>query len=350
MAGRLNAGRRKILVAALLITLPLQAHTSSAAPLPSKENIDSEILHKLETIGQHVSINYQGGAMLSLATGGFSSAATLAKPWYQFALPFSEGHNPDLAHGHVEFNAGKMDPFLFFDQNAIVGDETHGFINQSFVHNPLLNTDNDAGLDAFGFTPGIHLAYVDEANAPITYGISVGIFSASDDANLKSPLVVVQAETTQRFFGGLGGHYRLYIWNNGQGVDIDGTIRPHKGIGLSVDQQVGDDISLFGRYGYQIQGNVKFNQTVTVGAEFSGTSWLRSGDTLGVALGWLNSSNKFRQASTANGPEQLVEIFYRYQFNKFITISPDFQYIRNPGGDKTSSAFAAYGLRTQIHF
>jgi len=282
------------------------------------------------------------------------STVTLAEAWYQFTLPLPVGGNPGLSRQHMEFNIGKMDPFVFFDQNAIVDDETRGFINQSFVHNPLLDTGGDAGLDDFGFTPGVRLAYVNEVDNPVTYGLSVGVFGAGDNAsfkgNLKSPFVIVQAETEQRFFGGLGGQYRLYAWNNGQGVDIDGAVRPHSGIGFSMDQQVGDYISMFGRYGHQFQGNVEFNQTVTIGAEFGGAYWERSGDALGIALGWLNSSGEFRQTSTANGSEQLAEIFYRYRFNDFIALSPDFQYVRHPGGDKASSGFAAYGLRTQINF
>jgi len=473
MAGRLNTDRRKVLVVALLSTLLFQAHTAFAAPLSGKEDANSKILRKLETIEQRVrkleadkaelkralkkpyisseepevaarlkavesqvmsyrqaartveslegisagggftmvaqgragptrdkdkdsAINYRADATVSLPAGEFGNAkgfifthfrmgaglglenpdgafsslniasfqrpnsiasdstVTLAEAWYQFDLPLPVGGNPDLSRDHVEFNIGKMDPFVFFDQNAIVDDETRGFINQSFVHNPLLDTGVDAGLDVFGFTPGVRLAYVNEVDAPITYELSVGVFGAGDNAsfkgNLKAPFVIVQAETAQRFFSGLGGHYRLYVWNNGQGVDIDGTVRSHKGIGLSMDQQVGDYISLFGRYGYQIQGNVKFNQTVTGGAEFGGAYWGRSGDALGIALGWLNSSDEFRRVSGASGSEQLAEVFYRYRFNKFIALSSDFQYVRHPGGDKASSGFAAYGLRTQINF
>ena len=282
------------------------------------------------------------------------STVTLAEAWYQFTLPLPVGGNPDRSYRHLEFNIGKMDPFVFFDQNAISDDETRGFINQSFVHNPLLDTGNDAGLDHFGFTPGIRMAYVYDVYRPITYELSVGVFGAGNNAsfkgNLKSPFIIIQAETAQRFFSGLNGHYRLYVWNNGQGVDIDGAVRSHKGIGLSMDQQVGDYIALFGRYGHQLQGKVKFNQTVTVGAEIRGASWGRSGDAVGVALGWLNSSNEFRQVSAASGAEQLAEVFYRYRFNKFIAISSDFQYVRYPGGNKASSGLAAYGLRTQINF
>ncbi len=303
------------------------------------------------------------GAFSSLNTTSFQrpnsiasdSTVTLAEAWYQFSLPLPLGGNPDRSYKHLEINIGKMDPFAFFDQNTVSDDETRSFINQSFVHNPLLDTGNDAGLDHFGFSPGIRMAYVYDVYRPITYELSVGVFGAGNNAsfkgNLKSPFIIIQAETAQRFASGLNGHYRLYVWNNGQGVDVDGAIRPHKGIGLSMDQQVGSFVSIFARYGHQLQGNVKFNQTVTAGAEISGGYWGgRSGDAVGVALGWLNSSNGYRQVSAASGAEQLAEAFYRYRFNRFIAISSDFQYVRHPGGNKASSGFAAFGLRTQIDF
>ena len=44
------------------------------------------------------------------------------------------------------------------------------------------------------------------------------------------------------------------------------------------DQRVGDGITLFGRYGNLVKGELPFNQAVAVGAQFSGSYWDRGAD------------------------------------------------------------------------
>ncbi|VAX10226.1 hypothetical protein MNBD_GAMMA26-2590, partial [hydrothermal vent metagenome] len=115
----------------------------------------------------------------------------------------------------------------------------------------------------------------------------------------------------------------------------------------------------------QIEGEVTFDQALTLGAEFGGSYWGRGGDALGVALGWLNTSDEFQRESLtvdadadgtpdygyrASGDEQVAELYYRYRLNNQFELSPNLQYIRNPGGDRSASDVAAFGLRTQWNF
>ena len=328
-------------------------------------------------MGQGLGLENPGGAFSSVNATSFQrpgseasdSTVLLAQAWYQLNVPLPLGGNPDLSRRHVEFNFGKMDPFVFFDQNAIADDETRGFINQAFVHNPLLDAGGDVGVDEFGFTPGLRLAYVDDFYKPQQYAVSLGVFGAGNgasfDDSLDSPFVIMQAETEQRLFGGLAGNYRLYAWRNGRGADFDGTTTAHSGVGLSLNQQVADYTTLFGRYGSQIEGKVAFDQALTLGAEFGGSYWGRGADALGAALGWLRISDDFRRASptvdadadgtadygySAGGSEQLAELYYRYRLNSQFELSPNLQYVRNPGGDETASAVKALGLRAQLSF
>jgi carbohydrate-selective porin OprB len=261
-----------------------------------------------------------------------------------------------------------MDPFAFFDQNAVVDDETRGFVNQAFVHNPLLDISGDIGVDEFGFSPGLRFAYINETSDPQTYGLSVGLFAAGDGASyndsFNSPFVIAQAETHQRFFG-LDGNYRLYVWRNNQGIDYDGVTTDHSGVGLSMDQRMGDYTRLFARYGVQTRGKVRFDQALTLGSEFGGSYWNRGADAIGVALGWLKTSDDFRRDSLtvdangdtvpdygyrASGAEQLTELYYRYHFNKQVALSPNLQLIRNPGGNDQADDVKAAGVRLQINY
>ena len=288
------------------------------------------------------------------------STVLLAQAWYQLDIPLPLGGNPDLSREHLELNVGKIDPFMFFDQNSIADDETHGFINQSFVHNPLLDVGGDIGVDDFGFTPGIRAAWVNDALSPAKYSVSMGVFGAGDGASfedsLSRPLTIVQIDTKQNVFIGLSGNYRLYYWHNANARDLNDNQQSHAGIGLSIDQKVDDYLTLYTRLGWQTQGEVKFDRAITLGADFGGSYWQRAGDAIGLSFGYLALSDDYKKRSldlmgfSANASEQIAEIYYRYRINSQLTVSPNVQVIRHAGGDKQASTLSAYGLRAQLNF
>ena len=328
-------------------------------------------------MGQGLGLENPGGAFSSLNSTSFQrpgsessdSTVLLAQAWYQLDVPLPLGGNPDLSRRHIEFNFGKMDPFVFFDQNAIADDETKGFVNQAFIHNPLLDVGGDVGVDEFGFTPGLRLAYVDDFYKPQHYSVSLGVFGSgqgtSFDDSLDSPFIIVQADTEQRLFGGLVGNYRLYAWRNGRGQDFDGAVSSHTGVGLSFNQQIADYATLFLRAGVQTGGDVPFDRALTLGGEWGGSYWSRGADALGVAFGWLQTSDEFRRASLtvdadadgspdygyrASGAEQVTELYYRYRLNRQFELSPNLQYIRRPGGNGRADGISAFGLRAQLSY
>lgn len=243
------------------------------------------------------------------------------------------------------------------------GGGVDSFMNQSLVHNPLLDTGGDVGVDGLGFSPGVRVAYIDQANKPEKNAVSFGMFESGRGASFQDsmdfPFWIGQVETTRRLFGGLEGNYRLYGWRNGRGHDYDGTEAAHTGIGVSIDQKVADYVSLFGRYGYELDGQVRFDQALTVGAQISGNYWGRGADALDLGLGLLKVSDDFKRDSltldadgdgTAEGMEQVAEIFYRYRLMPKLELSPNAQYIRQPGGNASAADAYAVGLRAQVTY
>jgi hypothetical protein len=301
------------------------------------------------------------------------STALLAQAWYQLDVPMPfGGHKPD-SREHLEINVGKIDPFVFFDQNAAADDESAKFLNNVFVHNPLLDSGGDAGVDAYGFTPGIRIAYHNETGKPESWGMSLGVFGAGNGAGYErsftSPFVIGQLEFGSKFFGGLSGTYRLYAWRNGQSTayknESDTATEHHSGWGASIDQRIGDATTMFGRYGQNTGGKVRFNRALTLGAEFGGNYWNRSADSLGVAFGWLRTSKDFRDNSStldanadgtpdfdyaATGSEKLAEIYYKFYLNKNLELTPGFQVIRQPGGDNFASTLKVINFRAKASF
>ena len=167
--------------------------------------------------------------------------------------------------------------------------------------------------------------------------------------------VIAQIETAARI-NYLPGNYRLYTWTNGRAEGYDGNTRRHSGVGLSVDQKVTDDLTLFARYGHHTTGRVLFDRALTVGAELDGSDWGRGADSVGIAFGSLRTSKDYRADSLAiagyeaTGSERQFELYYRYRLNDAVELSPDLQWISHPGGDAGADSVKVAGVRAKLSF
>ena len=308
-----------------------------------------------------------------LGLGAENSVALLAQAWYQASIPLPLGGFKPASKQKLEITVGKMDPFVFFDQNAVAGDETRQFLNSAFVHNPLLDAGGDIGVDANGFAPGLRFSLLDTSDKLESWRVSLGLFGAGEkganyQGSLGAPLVMLQAETAKRFFGGLLGNYRAYVWSNPQAVPfafdlplVDTSLTAperHSGWGLSMDQRVGDGMTLFARWGQQTTGQVKFDRALTLGFEANGSYWSRGGDSLGLGLGWLRTSDAYRNykltdptdPQTLNESENVAELYYRWRVAKQFELTPSLQFIGNSGGDAGATDVRIFSLRSQFTF
>ena len=127
----------------------------------------------------------------------------------------------------------------------------------------------------------------------------------------------------------------------------------HTGVGFSVDQRVGDGITLFGRYGKLTKGQLPFDQalrpaprsTVRTGvAAATRSAWAAPGCapvtstgspvSLPVALGRDSDDNCTGAFNyNASGAEKVAEIYYRYRISPQFDLTPDFQWIGRPGAN-----------------
>lgn len=301
-----------------------------------------------------------------------SSAMMLAQAWYQMDIPMPFGGFKPHSRETLSVNFGKMDPFAFFDQNAAANDETRQFLASAFVHNALLDNPLAAnvGADGFGFSPGMRVSYFNWGAKPETYRLSLGVFGAGRSASFsdafKSPFVILQAETSRRFFSGLEGNYRVYAWRNGQAPTfVQGETAAHDGLGISVDQRFDDGITVFGRLGTGRGKGLPFDRSIGIGAEFNGGYWARGADAIGLALGANRTSHDFRARSAtldadgdgapdygfaATGWEQVLEAYYRFRVHQGFELTPDFQYIRQPAGNPDARAVKIIGMRANLAF
>jgi high affinity Mn2+ porin len=298
-----------------------------------------------------------------------TSAVMLAEAYYQVDIPLPLGGFKPQSRQTLTIDFGKMDPFVFFDQNTSSNDEGRQFLSSMFVHNALLDNPLAAnvGADGYGFSPGVRVAWRNVANKPENYQLSLGVFGsgpgAAFDGSFTSPFVIAQAEIATRYFGEQG-HYRAMLWSNGQAPTyIADELRSHHGFGLNFDQRVGDYTTVFGRYGKAWGSHLPFDQTASLGLEFGGSDWSRAADAIGVAAGINRISRDFRNDALtldadgdgnayygvkARGSEKMVEAYYRYRFNKQFELTPDIQWINDPAGNTMASSVTILGLRAQI--
>lgn len=279
----------------------------------------------------------------------------LVEAWYwtEFAIP-------DIRDKRLELTIGKMDPTALFDANAVANSETNQFLADIFVNNLAL----EFGGDANGYGAGLSLGY--RFTSIYDKGLKVvgriGMFEG--DGNFKdvldSPFLIAELDTWMPFYG-LNGNYRIYGWiNKNKHTDLLDSSKDNlsnQGLGISLDQQISNGITLFARYGMQDEDVSKFDRVFTAGGQLIGNSWRRANDVIGIAYGASHVSGKYKDASlaldsySANASyEHYLEAYYKYWANKNLSISPDIQYIVNSGGDKEKDDIFIYGVRMQATF
>lgn len=366
--------------------LNYRADVSVELPLAPLGDIDHKLFAHVR-MGQGLGLNetYSNLGYFSSAPNAIAfrasglnpddSVAILGQAWYQAAIPLPYLGFKPYSRETLELTFGKMDIFGFFDQNLGAGDESRQFLNSVLVHNPLLDAAGEVGVDANGFQPGFVASYLNATDKTQPWRLSFGLFGAGDrgsnyQRSLSSPLVMAQAER-QLSFDGLLGNYRVYAWNRSQGVDFDGSTKRHTGVGLSIDQRVGDGVTLFSRYGKLLKGELPFNQTLTAGAEFNGSYWGRAADVIGVAGAWLKSGKSYQVAGAGGcaggfdnlgnclagaftyfpqGAEKVAEIYYRYRITPQFELSPDVQFISRGGANPDAPSSRVFALRANIAY
>jgi len=272
-----------------------------------------------------------------------------------------------------------------FDQNDYGSDPRTQFMNWSF----LTHGSFDYAADIRGYTWGATLEYVWD-----DWSVRFGHFLQPVESNgreLDSRMFEHYGqvlELEKRYtLSGLPGATKLLVWRNkarmgrfddaialgastGTVPDVGAVRAEHAktGVGLAVLQQVSRSAGVFFRANMSDDQTETYSFTeigrqVAAGGVLKGAAWGRGEDEAGLAFA-INMLGPNHRAYLAAGglgaflgdgqlsyrPEQVVELYYNFRPVKFFSISPDFQYIRNPGynGDRGPAKF--YGVRFHAEF
>ncbi|MBN4061254.1 carbohydrate porin [bacterium AH-315-I18] len=223
---------------------------------------------------------------------------------------------------------GKIDQACFFDANEIANCG-----NSQFLATPLDNNMAipfpDKGLGAnlllnlsenFYITTGMGDNHADARESGFTTISDGDFFYATELGFIK---------THNRT-----GNYRLMVWHN-QTITNDGN-----GIAISIDQHITDNLVLFTRWGMGDQAITDVQQFFSAGVGIV-SPFGREEDLSGIGIAWANPSDD------AIGEETIFEMFYRYQLNNLMHITPSLQAVIDPANATESDTVYVFSLRLQ---
>ncbi|MFN3531360.1 MAG: carbohydrate porin [Candidatus Brocadia sp.] len=232
-----------------------------------------------------------------------------------------------LFEKQVSLVAGKIDLTNYFDSNAVANDETTQFITSAFVNNLTLEVPGNGpgAVSIYEMENGLHFRLGLQSSETDDMGLGVGgSFYGIGEIGLHSNSLF-----------GLEGNYRLWFKINGGRDD-------HKGIGMSLDQQLFNGLFAFVRYGINETNGADIKYAWSTGLELHQPFSQRVKDSAAFAFG---------HAKTVDGnQEHATEIYYRFVLNEHVAITPLFQTVFNPAGLENNDVVTLFGVRTQIEF
>lgn len=320
-----------------------------------------------------VVLDFQRGAGLDLGSVGLNLATSPngAATGYSADLEDFNDDNVHVTQAYYEhtmserlsFSVGQLDITGYFDANEFANDEKALFLAPLFVNNPAIEFGGSADFYAFG----ARATFSPTEDLYITFGAFEGDGDYSNAFD--KPFYMVEAGYAAKPFG-LDGNYRLYYWYRGARPDALSASDPtnasladeyNLGLGVSFDQKVSDTLGVWLRAGLQREEVAQFDKFAAAGLHISGELFGRSSDHIGFGYGasfmGQNYENYLKGIDPAfdAAPEHYFELYYNYALlgagpDEGFHISPDFQYIVNPGGDNNADSAFIYGVRLQTYF
>jgi high affinity Mn2+ porin len=316
----------------------------------------------------------------------------------QFTLPGKR----DVSR--LTFTVGRLNMAELFDYNTYDHDPHTQFMSWSST---MLTWDYPA--DTIGFTTGLAV----ELNQP-EWAVRYGWFQlpslpnglTSDDRIFLWPVEPGEITSTGEFWKQFGmilelerrwkiedhpGAVRLQAWadhgdlasyavatplllasppppTTPQGVQVTVpaaafAFRFKYGFGLNWEQEIADNVGLFGRYGWQ-DGHVAaaaFNDadwTFQLGLSFKGAAWHRPGDTFGLCGNLVGASSEQQAFLKAGGtgilngdgnltysPEKSLETYYDIGISKNLHLAFDYQFFADPAFNADRGPVNVFGAR-----
>jgi hypothetical protein len=342
------------------------------------------------------------GDVIRAGTVGLKKEFYIARLYARFMLPLG-GETVHLARGQdqiagfeatrrLEFKAGWLSAADDFDHNRYGGSTRTQFLNWSLWQ----NTAWDYAADTRGYTYGFVLGYI-STQWSLKYGMyrmptvangqTLETLNRAREQNLELTLSPAKLTTIVRLLAYLNtarlGDYAQALASAAAGgtvpdVASTATDGRHKfGFGVNLEQPLADDgdTGVFVRLGWNDAHTEDFvftevDRLVSLGTQLSGVHWRRSADCLGIGLVGEGLSGPHSDYLAAGGAgfllgdgrlnyahEQIFETYYRAAWSFTLgpaplrlQLSPDFQYVQNPGFNRDRGPVHFYAIRLHLEY
>lgn len=244
------------------------------------------------------------------------------------------------------FTVGKLDLTNYFDGNTVANDETAQFLSGGFVNSIAVEFPDNSGGARLTVSPSnlFDLSFAWQSGDGDWEDIFDNAFFIAE-VDFKPVIYAKQ------------GNYRLYGWTNQTNhPELLGgaTDEPGWGVGISLDQQLTDALTLFGRVGYQDEDIYSFDVAWSAGFSVAGSLWGRDNDVFGVAYGMAMLSDDYKTSLRSSGispkDEGHFETYYSLFVNKHLAITPDLQIVTNAEGNNDFNTVWVGSLRGTVTF
>ncbi len=261
--------------------------------------------------------------------------------------------------GRLRFRVGLLEQQTIFDRNLFANSEDRQFLTAFLDNNAVVPLPNGVGAAVIvAPLPWLEIA-LGAANADNFPG-QPGIDTTFDhfdgvtghlELKFASPL-------SER---GLTGHTRLGAFIDGRkktNFRTGSRRRGHFGGYLSIDQRVwreaevgSQGLGVFARAGYADRDYNALAWFWSLGGEYTGLVPGRDADVLGFACYQAIGSSVYRdEVDPRFEHETGIEIYYRIAAVPWLAITPDFQYILDPGATGTADDAFVGTLRLRVTF
>lgn len=259
--------------------------------------------------------------------------------------------------GKADLSAGieYRDVVSAFDLNRYANDEHGQFLNGAFVNNPTIPF------------PAYTLAMSAVARLSEQWQFAAAGASQSGDSDIDETaswasddegfFFIAQASflpETPTDSSLWAGEYHVGAWWTGGGDltsqdELTGVYlsAAREILGENGDPNDGQGLGLFARVGWADGDAVELDCFWSVGLQYQGLIELRDDDVLGIAFarGTFAGSDSL---AGLEGAEQAVELYYSVAAAPWLSLSPDIQYVADPGGGSDSDDALVVGLRARI--
>jgi hypothetical protein len=240
-----------------------------------------------------------------------------------------------LADGRLALSIGKLNASSYYDRNRFAGSSSTGFFSQPFATNPTRRFPGD-GL-------GFNLTFEVSDLVQITGGVqdangnntSSG-FGTIGDGDL---FAAVGLHLTPAFDGLGAGNYRFTLWHT------DETDATDDGVGFlaSCDQDLGEGLGAFLRYGYSERQVGRLEHLVSAGLIVEEPFGLDRGGKLGVGVAWTRGNRD-------DDGEVSTELIYRFQLTTNVQVTPSVLVVFDPQRSDKEDPVAVFGIRMRLLF